>query len=108
MRAGACDRLADDVLASVGVGVEPVPELVVHHLLHERARLGVAELGLGLALELRLAELDRDDGGQTLADVLAGEVVVLLLEQPLSRAYLFITVVSAARKPSSWVPPSWC
>ena len=25
----------------------------------------------------------------------------------LSLAYLFTTVVSAARKPSSWVPPSW-
>ena len=40
----------------------------------DRARdLGVAELALGLALELRLGELDGDDGGQTLAHVLAGE-----------------------------------
>src|SRR5262249_47388160 len=42
----------------------------------------VAELGLGLALELRVAELDRHDGGEALAHVLAGEVLVLLLEFP--------------------------
>ena len=36
--------------------------------------LGVAELGLGLALELGIGELDADDGGQALADVVAGEV----------------------------------
>jgi hypothetical protein len=43
----------------------------------------VAQLGLGLPLELRLGQLDRDDRGQALADVLAGEVVFLLLEQLL-------------------------
>ena len=41
---------------------------------------GVAELGLRLALELRVGQLDRDDRGQALADVLALEVLVLLLE----------------------------
>ena len=39
---------------------------------------GVAELGLGLALELRVGQLDRDDRGQPLADVLAGELLVAL------------------------------
>ena len=38
--------------------------------------LGVAELGLGLALELRLGELDADHRGQALADVIAGQVRV--------------------------------
>ena len=42
--------------------------------------LGVAELGLRLALELGLDELDRDDGGEALADVVAGQVGVALLE----------------------------
>ena len=42
--------------------------------------LGVAELGLGLALELRLGQLHADDRGQALADVVAGEVAVRLLE----------------------------
>ena len=43
----------------------------------------VAELRLRLALELRLAELHRDDRGEPLAHVLALEVVLLLLEQAL-------------------------
>ena len=55
-------------------------ELVGHGALDEALDLGVAELGLGLALELRLAELDGDDGGEALADVVAGEVLVLVLE----------------------------
>ena len=68
--------------------------------------LGVAELGLGLALELRLAEAHGDDGGEALADVLARRLASFSLSRPLARAYLLITVVRAARKPSSWVPPS--
>src|SRR5699024_4023991 len=54
------DRLADDVLGLVGVRVEPVAEALVDDGLHKRLRLGVAELGLCLALELRLTELDGD------------------------------------------------
>ena len=52
-------------------------------LLDQRPHLGVAELGLGLALELRVAQLHRQDRGEALADVLAQEVGVLLLEQAL-------------------------
>ena len=43
--------------------------------------LGVAEARLGLALELRLRQLDADHGRQALADVLTGEVGVVVLEQ---------------------------
>ena len=42
--------------------------------------LGVAELGLRLALELGIGQLDADDGREALADVLAGEVAVGVLE----------------------------
>ena len=38
--------------------------------------LGVAELRLRLALELRVGQLDADDRGQALADVVAREVAV--------------------------------
>ncbi len=48
------------------------------------ADLGIAELGLGLALELRVAELHRDDRGEALADVVADEVLVLLLQEALA------------------------
>ena len=42
--------------------------------------LGVAELGLRLALELGLGQLDADDRGQALADVVARQVRVVVLE----------------------------
>ncbi len=51
--------------------------------MHERLDRRVAELALGLALELRVAQAHRDDGGEALADVLADEVLVLLLQQVL-------------------------
>ncbi len=73
-------RLADDVLALDGVFLEPVGELVVDDALDEALCLGVAELGLGLALELGLGEHDRDDRGQALADVVAGDTVFALLD----------------------------
>src|SRR3954453_9963939 len=77
------DRLADD-LARVGrVLLEVLRELLVDDRRDEALHAGVAELGLRLALELRVGQLGRDDGRQALADVLAGEVLVLLLELAL-------------------------
>ena len=85
MRArAACVAFADRLPRLGGVLLEPVGELLVGDLLDHRAHLGVAELGLGLALELRVAQLHRDDRGEPLADVLAEEVVVLLLEEALA------------------------
>ena len=78
-------RLRDDRLGLVRVLLEPLRELLVRGLLDERPDLGVAELGLGLAFELRVAQLHRDDRGESLADVLAEEVLVLLLEMALAR-----------------------
>ena len=56
--------------------------------------LGVAQLGLRLALELRLDQLDADDRGQALADVVAGQVRVGVLEH----AGLARPVVERARQ----------
>ena len=66
----------------------------------------VAELRLRLPLELRVSQLDRDDGGETLADVLALEVLVLLLQQPLLPRLRLSVRVSALRKPDRCEPPS--
>ena len=76
------DALVMTILASVGFASNQC-DLLVADLLDEALDLGVAELGLGLALELRVAELHRDDRGETLADVLTRELLVLLLEDLL-------------------------
>ena len=68
--------------------LEPVAELLVGCLLDQRLHAGVAQLGLGLPLELRLTEAYGEDRRDALADVFAGEVVVLLLEQVLGPGVL--------------------
>ena len=77
------DRLADDSPRVGGVLLEELAELAIDGLLDEALDRRVAELGLRLALELRLGELHRDDRGEALAHVLAREVRILLLEQAL-------------------------
>ena len=76
----AGDRLVDDLAGLGRVLLQPLGQLLVGGPLDQRAHGDVAQLGLGLALELRVPQLDRHDGGQALADVLAEEVLVLLLE----------------------------
>ena len=70
-------------LPSAGFSSRNSASVRVDHRVDEALHARVAELGLRLALELRVGELGRDDRGQTLAHVLAGEVVVLLLELAL-------------------------
>ena len=76
------------LLASVGFSSSHSASCSLVAFCDERAHRDVAELGLGLALELRVAQLHRDDRGEALADVLAEEVLVLLLEQVLGPGVL--------------------
>ena len=55
--------------------------MIVHLTLGEGLCLRVTQLGLGLALELRLRNLNRDDRGQALTHVFTGEVIVLIAQQ---------------------------
>ena len=66
--------------------LEVLAEAVGDGRLDLALHLGVAELRLGLALELRLGQLDADDRGQALAHVLAREVGVVVLEHARSCA----------------------
>src|SRR5215210_5034587 len=75
--------LGDDGLGLGRVLLEELRERAVDDVLHEAGHARVAELGLGLALELRVLELHGDDGGQALAHVLARERVVLLAQEAL-------------------------
>ena len=75
-RAGRGQALLDDPPAVGRVLVEVLAEAVGDRRLDLALDLGVAELGLGLALELRIGQLDADDRGQAFADVVAGQVAV--------------------------------
>ena len=72
------ERFFDDHAADGGVFLQKLRQAVEHDGIDERAHLGVAELGLRLALELGVRELDGDDRREALAAVLAGDAVALL------------------------------
>ena len=77
------DRLLDDLAPLARVLLEELRQLLVDRRRDQCGDLGVAQLGLGLTLELRVLELDRDERREALAHVLAGEVVLFLLEEVL-------------------------
>src|SRR5450759_662158 len=78
--AGRRQRLLDHSPAVGRVLVEVLPYSLGYCGLDLPLDLGVAELGLGMAFELRLDQLDADDGRQALADVLSREIRVAVLE----------------------------
>ena len=79
-RARRRDRLADHLVRLAGVLLEELTELAVDGRLDEALHLGVPELRLRLAFELRLVELHRDDRRQAFAHVLAGQRDLLALQ----------------------------
>ena len=68
------DGLLQYLVHNLRVLLAPEGQLFLDQVVHEAAHLGVAELGLGLPLKLRLGYLHRKDGGQAGADVLAGQL----------------------------------
>src|SRR5262249_5576107 len=62
-------RLLDDAARHRRILLEELSEPGRHDRLDEAFDLGIAELGLGLALELRLRQFDADDRRQALAYV---------------------------------------
>ena len=79
-RTGGGQALLDDPPTVAGVLVEVLAEAVGDRRLDRALDLGIPELGLGLALELRVGQLHADDGRQALADVVAGQVPVGVLQ----------------------------
>ena len=74
--------LVVDRLGDARVGLEEVHQLLVDHAAHRALGLGVEELALGLTLELRLGDLDRDDREQPLEQVVARGLGLTVLLQP--------------------------
>ena len=72
-RAGRQDHAGDEPLGHRAILGEPLLQRGPHRPVDLGGDLRVVEPVLGLALELRLGDVDRDDRGQPLTDVLGGE-----------------------------------
>ena len=68
--AGGGDALLDDPAPIRRVLLEVLDDSVGHDGLDDALDVGIAQLGLRLALELRIGELDADDRGQPFSDVI--------------------------------------
>ena len=64
--------------------------MLVEHIFHQALDLAVAQLGLGLALELGVGQLDADHRDQALPDVLTLEVAVLEVFRQVAGAHVLI------------------
>ena len=73
------------------VGLEPAGQALGDHVGDDRRDLGADQLVLGLRGELGVGHLDREDAGQALAHVLAGERDLV----PLQRAAVLGVLVDA-------------
>ena len=80
-RGGGLHGASHDPFRVAGSFLQELAELLVHRGRHDTFDLGVAQLGLGLPFELRLADFDADDRGQPFAGVLAFQAQVLVLDQ---------------------------
>ncbi len=70
--------LADDLARLVRVFLKPFGQLFVDQHLNRGADLGTDQLVFGLAAELGVGHLDRQDTGQTLTRVIAGKADLFL------------------------------
>ena len=86
---GSEDDLLDNGLRVVGVFLEVSLEHVGHGLADGGADLGVAELGFGLALELRFCHLHADHSGQAFAEVVSADVKLQLVQHAAAVGVLF-------------------
>ena len=78
-RASAASKpFLDDDLGRLRILFEILGQVVAHGRVDDALDLAVAQLGLGLALELRLGHAERDDGRQSLAAVVAAGDEVLV------------------------------
>ena len=94
-------------LAAVRVLLQELAELVVDDLGDDPLDVGVGQLDLGLALELRVGHLDADDRREAFLEVLAGDRQVLLAwPGPRPWRSVLSVRVRAVRKPVRCVPPS--
>ena len=79
----ACSGRQDDLIYNLfrilWVFLQVEVQHLAHHRAHNAVHLAVAQLRLGLSFELRLGHFHRDDGSETLAEVVARNFYLLLL-----------------------------
>ena len=80
--ARGADALLDDLLRDRRILLEVLRERGDHEAVDDALDFAVAELGLGLALELRLLDLHADHCGEAFADVITAELDLVLLCEP--------------------------
>ena len=99
--------LGDDLLGRRRVGLQELGQLLVDDPGDDPLDLAVAQLGLGLALELRVGHADADDRRQAFLEVLAGDRQVLVLGRaPPSWRTGSGSASGRCGSPVRWVPPS--
>ena len=64
-----------------GIFLEEFRKLLRHDVVNDRSHLGISELRLRLAFKLRVRQLHRNHRAQSLARVLAGEILVGILQR---------------------------
>ena len=79
--AGAVKGLIDDLFGDREVGLEILHEALVGDGADDALNLGGEEFDLGLGFELGVAVFDRDDGGETFAHVVAGDLGVFVFKK---------------------------
>ena len=78
-RSSACSMTKSSSLSACRrISGQPMVEVVAHRLLDEALRVGGGELVLGLALEFRLADEDRQHGSRRRHHVVGGDAAALL------------------------------
>ena len=85
---GCLGGLFQNCLGNGGVFLKVLGQGLVDHIADQALDEGIAQLGLGLALELSLLQLDTDDGNDTLAGIGAGKILVLIFQDAFSAAVL--------------------
>ncbi len=80
-RASCFRSLEDNLFRHRRIFLEKIPQLLVEHCFNETFDLAVAQLCLCLALELRIRQLDRDDRGQPLSHIIAGQAAFHIFQQ---------------------------
>ena len=74
---GRVQQLGQDVSGHPGIFAQVGQQVLVQQVFHQALDLAVAQLGLGLAFELGVRQLDADHRDQALPDVFPGQVAVL-------------------------------